>query len=192
MNVSSVNYKQILEDYEDKIVKFYVKSGRAKNMNDKFSMIYAYFYTRRELTQKQLIEFTGFSSGTISQIVNQLLLMNMIEAQKQPGTREKIYIIKGFSPEFIESTSRLIADYVKKYQKLIKKVQRRIKSINEKVTLLQDHLDFDDYYLLTSLNEKILMIQTFISNFTLVYTTLKNAANRIEKELRKIEFKRGN
>ena len=190
MSGSSSDYQKILEEYEDKIIKFYMKSGKAKNVSDKFSMIYAYFYTRRQLTQKQLQELTSLSAGSISETVNQLLLMNMIEAHKQPGTKEKIYEIKGFGPEFVESASKMIEDYVKKYKKLIKKVQRRVIKINEKVSSLQDKMDFDDYYQLNAINQRILMFQAFIANFTLVYTTLKNAAYRIEEELKHVAFEK--
>ena len=192
MSSLSSDYQKILEDYEERIIKFYVKSGRAKNFTDTFSTIFATFYTRRKLTQKQLQELTGFSTGTISRIINQLLLMNMIQAYKQPGTREKIYEIKGFGPDFVESASKLIERYVNNYKRLLKKVQRRITKINHEVNHLKENMDFEDLYLLGPISEKILTFQAFITNFTLVYITLKNAATTIEEEMSKIANQRRN
>ena len=190
MNDSSIDYQELLEEYEDKIIKFYVKSGRAKNFSDKFSTVFATFHCRRQLTQKQVQELTGFSTGTISKMINQLLLLNMIQELKQVGTKERIYEIQGFGPNFVESASRLIEGYMNSYKKLLKKVQRRVKKISQEVIELQVNMNFEDFYLLSPINEKILTFQTFINNFTLVYRTLKKAAKTIEEVMGNIANKR--
>ena len=53
-----------------------------------------YFITREKCTQKDLKNLTGFSIGHISQGLNKLLEMGIIQSYKEKGVRQSTYIMK--------------------------------------------------------------------------------------------------
>ena len=83
-----------IRDVEREIVEFFAeKSSEFTGRNPIVSKVMTYFSIRKRLTQKELRELTGFSAGTISKAVRQLLGMNVISKETVPGTHTHIYIM---------------------------------------------------------------------------------------------------
>jgi len=85
--------------------------------------VMTYFDTRRSLTQQDLQKLTGFSAGTISKSVRQLVDMNVITKETIPGTHKHIYRM-----ERLPFTS---ARYFGRTEKHIKEMEKELKEMKD-------------------------------------------------------------
>jgi DNA-binding transcriptional regulator GbsR (MarR family) len=82
-----------IKEYEQNIVEFIIDTGKAKSADPKIQLFLAYLAVHRKLTQKQLKELTGFSFGTISKKLRDLISMGILEKKKIPNSNENVYIL---------------------------------------------------------------------------------------------------
>ena len=68
-----------LGEIEWEIVDFLVQSPLFVGQSEYMPVIKSYFITRRDLTQKDIKELTGYSTGVISQALNELVKMGFVE-----------------------------------------------------------------------------------------------------------------
>ena len=87
-------FDEKLRKYEEKLVSFFTDIGEQKRVNPKFLKMSAYLFIHKKLTQKQLKELTGFSSGTISTFLSVMLGTGFFEKKMIPGTHTCIYRYK--------------------------------------------------------------------------------------------------
>lgn len=83
--------------------------------------VMAYFFTRRNLTQRDLQRLTGYSAGTISKSVRQLLDMNVIAKENIPGTHRHIYKMEELplrSVQYFLNTEKRIEELEKELKEL--------------------------------------------------------------------------
>ena len=81
-----------IRQIEEEIVEFFAKTDpEFTGRHPIIVTVLAYFYIRRNLTQRDLQNLTGFSAGTISKSVRQLVDIDMITKEVIPGTHEHIY-----------------------------------------------------------------------------------------------------
>ncbi|MFX0069132.1 MAG: hypothetical protein ACFFC5_05920 [Promethearchaeota archaeon] len=180
-----------LREYEKRLVSFFVKSGKIKKVHSKFSTILGYFYTRRRLTQTQLQKLTGFSAGTISQILNQLLAIRMIRRHNIPGSREKQYELIAFGSQITGAAPNIIQElkgYIKGIEDLLDGIDLDLKRIKQRVNALQEQggSNVDDQLAKRAIPEKIQRIQAFITDFAPTIPVFKRLTDFIEVEMRKI------
>jgi len=77
---------------EKEIVAFFAeKTPEYTGRHPIIATVMAYFYIRRNLTQYDLQALTGFSAGTISKSVRQLVEINFITKETIIGTHKHIY-----------------------------------------------------------------------------------------------------
>ncbi|MFX0202930.1 MAG: hypothetical protein ACFFCW_43055 [Candidatus Hodarchaeota archaeon] len=181
-----------LLEYEERLVSFFVKSGKIKKIHSKFSTILGYFYTRRSLTQKQLRELTGFSAGTISHMLNQLLAIGMIRRHNIPGSRERRYELIGirFDVSSRAATPDVIQEligYIKGVESLLDAIDADLKRINQRVNALQQQggSGVDDQLAKRAIPEKIQRMQAFIIDFAPTIPIFKRVLNFLVVEMRK-------
>ncbi|UCC27655.1 MAG: winged helix-turn-helix transcriptional regulator [Candidatus Bathyarchaeota archaeon] len=135
---------------EKDIVAFFKQKGAEFGGKDPmFMAILAYFYVRERLTQQDLQNLSGFSAGTVSKVLRQLVEINIITKRMIPGTHKHLYTMDQppvtFS-QFYLPTERILL----KYEDELKQIKahliahtsemRRIRSFSEvlaAVTLLQ-------------------------------------------------------
>lgn len=185
--LSSEESQAKLREYEKRIVDFFVESGEVKGVNSKFSEIFGYFITRQQLTQKQLQDLTGFSAGTISQILNQLTAVGMLRRSNIPGTHKKQYEIIEFGSKMADSISGLFEEYFKRRQRFSKGIKRDLKSIEQKIEILQkqgDTLGIKENAIL----EKIKRIRAFIFEFDQIIPIMEHASQRFKEEMEDLAF----
>ncbi len=97
---------------EQEIVDFFAeKASEHTGRHPIVSMVMAYFYIRRSLTQRDLRSLTGFSAGAISKAVRQLVDINMITREMIPGThthRYKMEMLPFRSPSYFLQTEKTL------------------------------------------------------------------------------------
>ncbi len=180
-------YYNKLQEYEKKIVNFFVDNGKAKNVNEKFSTIYAYFYMRRQLTQKQLQQLTGYSAGSISQILNQLLAINMLRRDNIPGSHEKQYELVVFGAQLVGSISPIMEDYFKTRDKLVERVKKDLIKISQRVADVRKRGGAQQL-VDQAIPERIQRFQIFLTDFSILIPILKKLTDLVKEEMQKIEF----
>ena len=80
-----------IKEIENEIVQFLSTSPIFIGQNPLLKKIKAYFATRKELTQSQLQEITGYSSGAISQALKELVNTGYIQKSRTSSTGEITY-----------------------------------------------------------------------------------------------------
>ena len=180
-----------LREYEKRLVSFFVKSGKIKKINSKFSTIFGYFYIRRRLTQTQLQNLTGFSAGTISQILNQLIAIRMVRRHNIPGSREKQYELIPLGLQIMGPTSNIMQElkgYIKGIEDFLDGIDGDLKRIKQRVNSLQEQggSNVKDQLEKRAIPEGIQRIRAFIRDFALTIPVFERLTNIIEVEMRKI------
>jgi DNA-binding transcriptional regulator GbsR (MarR family) len=88
-------FDEKLKKYEEKLVAFFTDIGEQKRVNPKFLKMSSFLFIHKKLTQKQLKELTGFSTGTISTFLSVMLGTEFFEKELIPGTHTYLYRYKG-------------------------------------------------------------------------------------------------
>ena len=106
-----------IRQIEQEIVEFFAeKTPEYTGRHPIVARVMAYFYTRRNLTQRDLRHLTGFSAGTISKSVRQLVDMNVINKEIIRGTHTHIYKMEKLpfsSARFFLRTEELLGELEK-------------------------------------------------------------------------------
>ncbi|MFW9900128.1 MAG: MarR family transcriptional regulator [Candidatus Thorarchaeota archaeon] len=98
MSETNEDYKfeGILQDLEKKLIKFMVDLVKTTSpLSPKLTEILGYLLLHGELTQAQLVELTGFSIGTISSNLNQMVSLNIVRKELIPKARTYKYLFLG-------------------------------------------------------------------------------------------------
>ncbi|NHI94231.1 MAG: MarR family transcriptional regulator [Candidatus Lokiarchaeota archaeon] len=181
-------YHKKMDAYEKLVVDFFVESGRAKNTSPTFSTIFGYLYTRKELTQRQLQDLTGYSAGTISQTLNQLLVLGILSKHNIPGKHQKLYKVVEIGPIMISSSSGLIDTRIRKMKSLMKSIEKSLKHINYRVEQIEEKAGNEGRLEMIkhSIPERIQRLQFFYEDFSPIITILENMAKKIATEMFKV------
>ncbi len=111
-----------LRQIEEEIVEFFAqKTPEYTGRHPIITKVMAYFYTRKNLTQQDLQTLTGFSAGTISKALHQLVEMNFITKEMIPGTHKHIYKMEQLpfrSPRFFLKTENYLAGLKKELEEM--------------------------------------------------------------------------
>ena len=124
------NEKQRLFDpklckYEDILVEFHRDIGKSKRVNEKFVIIGTYLYLHGKLTQSNLVDLTGFSSGTISTYLAVMEGMGLITKQRIPKTHTFEYgITIPITNEITERLNTSLKSFITIQSFLIKKKEQ--------------------------------------------------------------------
>lgn len=95
-------YDRNVRKIEKEIVDYLIQSPLYSTRNEITSRILLYIIFRKETTQNILKNLTGYSSGKISEELNNLVDSGMIIRKKIPGIRKKVYTFE--SVEQISTT----------------------------------------------------------------------------------------
>ena len=93
-------FEGIIKEYEQILMEFVLDSGRAKSIDLKVQLLLGYIGIHGRLTQKQLKDLTGLSTGTISKKLREILNFGIIRREKLHKSNESIYVN---APESYES-----------------------------------------------------------------------------------------
>jgi len=150
-----------IRQIEQEIVEFFAeKSLEFIGRHPIIATVLTYFDIRRRLTQQDLQNLTGFSAGTISRSVRQLVDMNVITKETIPGTHKHIYRM-----EKLPFTS---ARYIFRAEKLFEEMETELKEMKDMLhTHAEEMKDLKGYQktytTITKLLELISTMPTFIA-----------------------------
>ena len=89
-------FEGIIQDLEKKLIKFMINLVKTTSpLSPKLTEILGYLLLHGELTQAQLVELTGFSIGTISSNLNQMISLNIVRKELIPKARTYKYLFLG-------------------------------------------------------------------------------------------------
>ncbi|MFX1391323.1 MAG: winged helix-turn-helix transcriptional regulator [Promethearchaeota archaeon] len=88
-------FEGIIREIEKSFIKLIVDIGNLGPLSPKFTEIFGYLMIHGHLTQLQLSELTGFSIGTVSSNLNQMLSLGLVRKELIPKTRTYKYIFLG-------------------------------------------------------------------------------------------------
>jgi DNA-binding transcriptional regulator GbsR (MarR family) len=81
-----------IKEYEQILIEFVLDSGRAKSVDPNLQLILGYIGIHKKLTQNQLKDLTGLSSGTVSKKLRDILALGVAKKEKIPKTNKYLYI----------------------------------------------------------------------------------------------------
>ncbi len=118
-----------IKKIEDEIIEHLMNSSLATSRGEFTSKILFYFLTRRDLTQRVLKDLTRISGGKISQVVNDLVKMGLVDITKRPNKGEITYSMVSIQSENFRRGNNLIKTSLSWEDKLkaIKKELKRDK-----------------------------------------------------------------
>lgn len=109
-----------IKEYEQILIDFVLDSGRAKSVDPNLQLILGYIGIHKQLTQKQLKDLTGLSTGTISKKLRDILALCIVEKKRIPKTNEYLYVNTPESYGNIADTT--LEDFTKINEFLKKKI----------------------------------------------------------------------
>jgi len=107
-----------IKKIEKDIIEFFTYTPMFFGKSEIFSKTFAYFITRGILNQKQLRELTGLSAGKISQEINTLLELGIIEITDTSETGQITYQMKSVILAFLQVSFNVLSEYMKWKTKL--------------------------------------------------------------------------
>lgn len=118
--------KQTLKEIENKLVDTITSLSYLKGRTNKHSKLIAHIYIRKATTQKQLRELTGYSLGTISNILQSLEKMGIVNKTQNPETREYSYEAEGSITQPGSRSVTNIFEYFSQQKAFIKKIKTKL------------------------------------------------------------------
>lgn len=117
-----------MRDFEKQIVDSFVKIGEFRYLTPKVSTIFAYLVIHGALTQSNLKDLTGYSLGTISNTLNLMMSINLVDKKLIPGTHTFIYHLFRGSSETMPQSSQYKLESVNEAKIFF---QNKIKELEE-------------------------------------------------------------
>lgn len=152
-----------IKQIEDEIIDFFLYNSAYSTLDEFTLRIFVYFLTRKVLTQKKLRYLTGLSLGKVSQVVNSLIELGMIEKVNKKEMskiipadkmRQHFYsmnsIQKGFFRSAINSEKRILQNKTK-FEELRSELvanESELKNLNGYENVLEV---LDNYFRLVSI-----------------------------------------
>ena len=158
-----------IRQIEQEIVEFFAETDpEFSGRHPIIVTVMAYFYIRRNLTQRDLQNLTGFSAGTISKSVRQLVDINMVTKEVIPGTHEHIYKME----ELPFMSARIFLRTIKLLEELEEELKKTKDTLDTHAEEMQNLNGYQRIYTITT------QLLRIISPSQMIVTL-------IEKELKK-------
>jgi len=157
---------------EDEIITHFLNSPIFTGRDPLFVRLLTLFMTRKELTQITLRKITGMSAGRISQEVNHLLDMNLIEIVDTSKQGKITYQAKSAGIAFLSLTKHIIGRLLKWEESLTEMKKELVQGQTELGNL-------NGYKRLRGFTESILKL---ISNYNKATDTLDKAIVSLKNE----------
>lgn len=131
-------YSENVSKIEKEIVEYLVNSPIYSTRNKITSRILIYIILRKEITQNLLKNLTGYSSGKISQELNNLVDSGMIVKKKIPGVRKKVYTFHSVEQISTARIKNIISTMVK-WQKELDKMKNELIAKRDKLETMNGY-----------------------------------------------------
>jgi len=104
-------FKGKIKDYEKTLIKFFIDIGKNKDAPSKVQEILGYLMIHNKLTQSNLKELTGYSTGTISSTLSNLVMLGVVKKERIAMSNKYQYLLTGNLPQIIERTSEVSSEH---------------------------------------------------------------------------------
>ena len=94
-----------IKEYEKTLIKFFVDIGKNKDTPAKVQEILGYLIIHDKLSQSNLKELTGFSTGTISTTLGNLVKLGVVKKERIATSNKYLYSMIGDLPKIFETSS---------------------------------------------------------------------------------------
>ena len=109
-----------IKEYEQIMIGFVLDSGRAKSVDPNLQLVLGYIGIHKRLTQNQLKDLTGLSTGTISKKLRDILALRVVKKEKIQKTNKYLYVN---TPEsYGDTAGATLEDFTKINEFLKKKI----------------------------------------------------------------------
>jgi DNA-binding MarR family transcriptional regulator len=159
--------EQKLKEIENNLADIITTLSFLKGRRPKTSKIIALVYLYRNATQKQLRELTGYSLGTISNTLQSLEKMGIINKTQDPQTREYTYELEGNITQPGSRSVTNVFEYFAQQKQFLKKI---------KTKLAQPHLENKRGY--KKINE-------FVDQMNAVFPAIEKVTQKLLTQLEK-------
>jgi DNA-binding transcriptional regulator GbsR (MarR family) len=112
-------FKGKIKDYEKTLIRFFIDIGKNKDTPAKVQEILGYLIIHNKLSQSNLKELTGYSTGTISTTLGNLVKLGVVQKERMASSNEYQYSMIGDLPKIFETSSdvsieqfTLISEYI--------------------------------------------------------------------------------
>lgn len=141
-----------IKKYQDQIINIFKDVDEAKGRKEKLSIAVLYFYFFHNLSQKQLGKLTGYSAGTISGIISQLINLGKIRKSHISGknTYSLIEDLQELADNDVIEFHRSIIDLIRNFNRLKKKI------LNPKLKTKKGHKELSQF-----INEMIKILHNY-------------------------------
>jgi DNA-binding transcriptional regulator GbsR (MarR family) len=155
--------EQKLKQIEKRLIEIIASMGYFKGRSQKMAQITANIAIRKEVTQKQIRELTGYSLGTVSLALQSLEKQGFIQKTKNSHTKEYIYLDEGAFTDFRSKSMTNIFEYFSQLKKFLKDIQNRLEKPN-----LKDKKGYEN-------------IKNYLDAMNLLFSTLEQALGNFVK-----------
>lgn len=140
----SVNEKfdPVIRNIENEIIENLLNCTIFTVRGEITSRILLYFITRKDLTQYELQDLTGFSAGKISQELNNLLEFNLIKISKK--SKPWVYTMESVVVEMFSRAINLLRANLKWEPKFLE-IKREMEESREKLQELNGYNEIKDF-----------------------------------------------
>jgi DNA-binding transcriptional regulator GbsR (MarR family) len=98
-------FKGKIRDYEKTLIKFFIDIGKNKDTPAKIQEILGYLIIHDKLSQSNLKELTGYSTGTISTTLGSLIELGVVQKERIAGSNKYLYSMIGDLQKIFETSS---------------------------------------------------------------------------------------
>ena len=155
--------EQKLKEIEKRLIEIIASMSYVKGRSQKMAEITANISIRKEVTQKQIRELTGYSLGTVSSALQSLEKQGFIRKTKNSVTKEYIYADEGTLTDFRSKSMTNIFEYFSQLKKFLKNIEKRLEKPN-----LKNKKGYHN-------------IKNFVDSMSLLFSTLEQALGNILK-----------
>jgi DNA-binding transcriptional regulator GbsR (MarR family) len=131
-----------LGEIEKDIVEFLVNSPLFVGQSEYMPTIKSYFITRRDLTQKDMKDLTGYSTGVISQALRELVEIGFIEKANVSKMGKITYSMSSIVTSFLN----FYLDGFKQYDAWKEELEEIMADLEKKKEKLKELRGFDVVY----------------------------------------------
>ncbi len=98
-------FKGKIRDYEKTLIKFFLDIGKNKDTPAKIQEILGYLIIHDKLSQSNLKELTGYSTGTISTTLGSLIELGVVQKERIERSNKYLYSMVGDLQKIFETSS---------------------------------------------------------------------------------------
>ena len=130
---------------EDELLNYLIQSPIFMSKETYFMRIFGLFITRKILTQEIIREVTGLSAGKVSEEVNQLLDMGLIEIHDISDRGKITYISNSAGATLLKYTKHIISQLIE-WSPVLKEKQKELKDRKQELESLNGYDEICNLY----------------------------------------------